>query len=298
MSSEKLMPVVIYTYTRLNHLKATLNALRENTLAAKSTVLIFSDGPRPGDETKVQEVRDFLHSFRGFNKMEIVERSENNLKFNIYDGLHSTLDKYDRAIIMEDDIVTAPGYLSFMNEAMNKYQDDPRILSICGYSLPLPWISNDDIFVLSRYCAWGLAITKEKLNLIKTVSKEDFNAIVPSRMDIYGQDIYRMMRKEATGELDALDVRAMFLQYKTGLFTVYPRKSLVQNIGNDGSGIHCDLTDKFNHNELWNKTENFKFSDDLTLHSKNIEMNYKFRSGSWWKRFRVRYLKRNRYKPL
>jgi hypothetical protein len=117
-------------------------------------------------------------------------------------------------------------------------------------------------------------------------------------MDIYGQDIYRMMRKEASGELDALDVRAMFLQYKTGLFTVYPRKSLVQNIGNDGSGLHCGVTDIFNHNELWNKTENFEFSDDLTLHSKNIEMNYKFRSGGWWKRFRVRYLKRKRYKPL
>ena len=69
----------------------------------------------------------------------------------------------------------------------------------------------------------------------------------------------------------------MYQQVLNNWYTIYPKKSLVQNIGHDGSGIHCGKTERFHHKELWDKKDEFQFSKTYSPSPKIIAENRKFR---------------------
>ena len=125
-----LAPIGICTYSRIEHLKQTVEALKTNTLAKESELHIYSDAPRAGDEDKVELLRDYLPHINGFKKVHLILQEENNMLKNTY-GAHRALTReYGQSIFMEDDNITSPHFLSFMNEALQKYESNPQILSI------------------------------------------------------------------------------------------------------------------------------------------------------------------------
>lgn len=274
----QLAPIGVSTYTRIDHLKQTIEALARNTLAQESELYVFSDAARPGDEQKVREVRRYLKGVKGFRSVHIVERVENNRVKNNRGGMKQLLDRSGKLIWLEEDIVTAPGFLRFMNDAIDFYENDPRVLSICGYAPPLGVSTKKDFFALGRFCAWGFGITKDNFDRIKEIPENHLSFIDIRRLAMYGDDIYDMVSKEARGQLSALDVRAMYLQYLEEIVTIYPRHSLVQNIGHDGTGVHCGDTDRFNHEKLWRKRSDFKFERNPRIDRKIVKANAEFRS--------------------
>ena len=273
----KLAPIGVSTYGRLDHLKQTIKALSLNTLAKESELFIFSDAPRPGDEAKVEAVRSYLRSINGFKKISLIERKTNSRVKNNRGGMRQLLDEYGKLIWLEEDIVTAPGFLRFMNDALDFYGEHTDVLSICGYTPPLDVSNRADVFVLPRFCAWGFGITENKFNRIKSIPTADLKKIDQNRISRFGDDIYSMVCKEANGQIAALDARAMYAQYLDGSFTVYPRESLAQNIGHDGTGIHCGNSDKFHHKTLWLKQDEFEFITNLSLDKNIVSANAQFR---------------------
>ena len=87
-----------------------------------------------------------------------------------------------------------------------------------------------------------------------------------------------MALADATGRLNALDARAMFVQAELDGLTIFPRASLVENIGHDGSGLHCRNTQRFHHQRLWDKQSGFSFDPDIRVHSMIRMLQYLFRS--------------------
>lgn len=286
MKSRILAPVGLSVYNRLTHIKKTIEALSKNELASDTELYIFSDAPRLGDEEKVDEVRAYLRSIVGFKKVEIVERDENNRVANNRNGMRQLLDSFGRMIWLEEDIVTAPGFLEFMNSALDFYESDPRVFSICGYAPPLKLNLSEDVFALGRFCAWGFAMAKSNFESIKAIPFDAPSKVDEARLGLYGDDIYKLLCMDASGEIDALDVKAMFYQYQTGKLTIYPRESLVQNIGYDGSGLHCGQTDKFDHEYLWKKERSFDYVEGIEPEPFIIKKNKKFRADKRLKRLR------------
>jgi len=281
----KLAPIGISVYNRLEHFKQCIEALQKNTLADQSELFIYSDAPgRPEDEELVKKVREYVRNIKGFKRICLIER-ENNYggTQNFNDAQKDLTKKYGKSIFMEDDIVTAPGFLQFMNDALEFYRDDDRIISISGYSLPLKLLKNykKDVYVLPRYNAWGVGILwKHYEKYQKPINKEEYEAIEDKCkiLTIGGEDVLMMIEKEVNGELDAGDVRIMYQQAVQNKYTLYPKKSLVQNIGHDGSGVHCGVSDKFKHDYLWDKINDFKFIKDIKVDERIRKANYKFRS--------------------
>lgn len=281
-----LAPIGITTYVRLSHLMKTVEALRKNTLAEKSLLYIFSDAAIPGDEDKVIKLREFIHAIDGFKEVYVVERKHNGRVENGRGGLKQLLDQYGKVIFLEEDIVTAPGFLEFMNSALDYYENDPGILSIAGYCPPirLPKGYSKDIFILQRFNGWGYATWSDKFDPFDyDVRKEGADSFFSDERSIKafsknGEDMYHMLRAEYNHEIDALDVKLMFYEFVSNMFTVYPSKSLVQNIGHDGSGIHCLDSDKFRHEKLWKKTDGFIFYKDIQVDEYIRNENYWFRS--------------------
>ena len=143
-------PILLFVYNRPEHTQRCIESLKRNSLATDSTLYIYADGAK--DDTQqpaVNEVRSYIHTIRGFKETIIIERDENwGLARNIIDGVTTQVNQYGRVIVLEDDLVVAPYFLQFMNDALETYQDEPKVghIQACDFtqdsSLPIPSSSN------------------------------------------------------------------------------------------------------------------------------------------------------------
>src|SRR5258708_4555763 len=126
-----LAPIALFAYNRLAHTQQTVEALLRNDLASESEVCVFSDGPKSAaDSAKVDSVRSYLQSLRGFRSLRVVKQPCNlGLAHSIIAGVSEICRSHGRVIAVEDDLVTSPYFLRFMNEALARYETDPEVIS-------------------------------------------------------------------------------------------------------------------------------------------------------------------------
>jgi hypothetical protein len=279
-----LAPIGVSTYIRLRHLQECIGALKQNELAAQSDLFVFSDGPRSGDEEKVAALRSYLRSVDGFKRVRIVERKTNSRIKNNRGGMRLLLNRYGKAIFLEEDVVAAPGFLTFMNQALGKYEKNNKVFSVTGYCPPIT-IPADylyDIFFLKRCSAWGAGIWKDRFDSIRYITPAEYEqfAADSNRVKEFvhggGEDLMPLLRADAYGKIDAGDVKAMYAQFLNNQYTVYPRQALTLNIGFDGTGTHCGITSRFN--VPVSEQRSFYFPADVVIDQRIIESNRKFRA--------------------
>ena len=281
-------PVCVSTYIRLKHLRQAIAALQGNRDAEKHELFVLSDGPRAGDEERVADVRRFLRTVKGFKSVTILERATNNRVENNRGGMREILDHYGRLIFLEEDVITAPGMLRFINSGLDLYEKNEKIFSVSAWSPPIDErsVRGVDCFSLMRFNAWGFGIWKNRFELVKDIDGDDWARIKRNKVTLSrwlrqtGADIGAMIEREVRGELDAFDVKAMYWQYKHNMFTVYPAEALARNIGFDGTGTNCGISETFN-SELWDRVQ-FQM-DRRPIYSKAlVKRNYVFRRPRYW----------------
>jgi hypothetical protein len=225
----------------------------KNELARESELFVFSDGPKTEkDESKVKEVREYIKTIKGFRKVEIIERDRNfGLANNIIDGVTKIVNEYRRIIVLEDDLITSPYFLTYMNKALEIYQDEEKVASIHGYVYPLP---NPEklpytFFIRGADC-WGWATWERAWKLFEADGKKLLNLLIERKEtkifdfnDSYGYT--KMLKDQIQRKNDSWGIRWYASAFLNNMFTLYPRKTLVRNIGADNSGTHCITTDIF-----------------------------------------------------
>ena len=136
-------PVALFVYNRADNMLQTLEHLVRNTLAPETDLYVFSDGGKdPKSWSQVNTVRAQLHQFKArtdregsLHSMTIIERPENYyLERNITEGIAQVFQDHDRIIVLEDDILTSPYYLQYMNQAFDLYADIPRVMHVAGFT--------------------------------------------------------------------------------------------------------------------------------------------------------------------
>jgi len=270
-----LAPIGINVYSRLYHLKKTVDALLNNDLAKDSIVYFFSDGPKAGDEKAVSEIRSYLKTVKGFKSKFIIERLTNHNENNGRNGILHLLEIYGKVIWMAEDIVTAPGFLSYMNGALNFYENDKRIFSISGWSpiVKLPKNYNNDTFIVYRFNPWGFATWKDRFDSIRDIiwnkiSQEEFQILLQNteqlqKMDnTMGRDFIQRLKNRMSKEGTIFDIMVMCRQFLTNRFTLMPAKALAHHIGYDGSGVNRSLH-RFFHVELDMNKKAFIFEEKI-----------------------------------
>lgn len=279
-----LAPIGLSTYGRLSHLQQTVAALQKNTLASQSELFVFSDAPKPGDEEKVGAVRRYLRTVDGFKLVHVIERTENSRIKNNRGGMRMLLERYGRMIFLEEDIITAPAFLSFMNQALDRYENDARIFSVSAYCPPIAMPADylHDIFLLKRFNGWGFGIWKGRFERIKYISPDEYEHFVANKElkkqfeHSGGKDMLKMLKLDAYGDIDAWDVKAMYAQFLSDQYTIYPREPLTLNNGMDGTGLHCGETKRFS--VVLSAKPAFSFPDQLNVDSRIVGENRKFRA--------------------
>lgn len=239
-------PIALFAYARPEHTRRTLEALAANTLADQSDLIVYVDAARnERDSETVCAVRELVRTALGFRSVTVVERGENfGLARNIIEGVSEVLHHHENIIVLEDDMVTSPFFLTYMNEALERYAQNDQIISIHGYVYPLA-VALPDAFFLPGADCWGWATWRRgwacfnpdgaqllrELRQRKLVREFDYDGSYP-----YTQ----MLKAQIRGTNDSWAIRWYASAFLLGKLTLYPGRSLVHNIGNDATGTHCD----------------------------------------------------------
>ena len=238
-------PIVLFTYNRLTHTQQTVEALQKNFLASDSDLIIYSDGAKNEQAfSQVNEVREYLKTIKGFKSVSIIERDKNwGLADNIIDGVTEIVNKYGTIIVLEDDMITSQFFLKYMNEALEFYENEQNVISIHGYNYPVKEKLPDTFFLKGADC-WGWATWKRGWNLFEPDGKKLYNEIVNKKLknefNFYNSyDYLNMLKRQCKGKNNSWAVRWYASAFLKNKLTLYPGKSLINNIGLDGSGTHC-----------------------------------------------------------
>lgn len=249
--SENLAPIALFVYNRPDHTKRTIEALKQNEQAAESDLIIFSDAPRkPETVAAVQQVRDYIRTIGGFKSVSIIERSENfGLANSIIDGVTKLCNEYGRIIVLEDDLVTSPYFLQFMNDSLNLYEYDAKVVSIHGYMFPVKQML-PEIFFLRGANSWGWATWSRAWSLFEPDGAKLLGELrrrkLAYQFDLKGSYPYiQMLKDQIAAKNDSWAIRWRASVFLVDGLTLFPGRSLVRNIGHDSSGVHCGDSDKF-----------------------------------------------------
>ncbi len=238
-------PILLFAYNRPAHLYNTIEALKRNHGASGSQLFVYSDAARtPDDQDAVDGVRRIIHSIDGFRSVEIVERTENwGLARNVIDGVGTIVERYGRVIVLEDDLVTAPGFLSFMNNALDTYENEPRVghIQACDFTKDT---SLPDTFLIKWTGSWGWATWKRAWKHFNpdgsALLKELEERGLTYRFDFNGRYGYtRMLRRQIEGKNNSWAIRWNASLFLADILSLNVGRSLVQNDGFDGSGTNC-----------------------------------------------------------
>ncbi|MGM0934477.1 MAG: glycosyltransferase family 2 protein [Bacteroidota bacterium] len=247
-----LAPLVLFTYNRLEETQQTICALQKNILAKDSELIIFSDGPKnENGQKKIKEIREYLRSIKGFKKVQIIESKVNKgLAKSIIDGVTQIIEEYGRVIVLEDDLITSPNFLNFMNQALNFYNNDNEIISISGYTLDLPSLpGTNDFYFGYRASSWGWATWEDRWKNIEwdlndyNEFKEDRNA--QKIFNRGGSDLSQMLENQVKAKIDSWAIRFCYHQSKSNLKTVFPASSKIRSIGFGSDATHTSNTTRF-----------------------------------------------------
>jgi hypothetical protein len=248
-----LFPIVLFVYNRPEHLKATIESLQQNPLAKASELFIFSDGAKNSqDEPKVKAVRAYLADIQGFKDISIDYRTKNwGLANSVISGVSEILAKYPAAIVLEDDMVFAPNFLNFMNDALHFYQNNSKIFSISGYTFPIQIPANypHKVFINPRASSWGWGTWQDRWAKIdwQVSDYQSFinNKVLLKQFNQGGADLGLMLKKQQLGLIDSWAIRWTYTHFKNQAYCLYPTQSKINNIGMDDSGTHSNTTVKY-----------------------------------------------------
>jgi len=250
---ENLAPIVLFVYNRPEHTRRTVESLISNTLANKSRLFIFSDGAKNDTELKkVNTVRDYIKTIKGFDKIEIVAREMNfGLANSVIKGVDEIFRLYDKAIVMEDDMISSPYFLKFMNDVLIMFENNYSIYSVTGYTFPIkiPDNYNYPLYLAPRASSWGWGTWRDRWKKVDWESK-DFDDFINDKFKVNnfnkgGDDLTRMLKNSIEGKIDSWAVKWTYAHFLNNAFCVYPVKSRIKNIGADASGMHTNKTKKY-----------------------------------------------------
>jgi acetyltransferase-like isoleucine patch superfamily enzyme len=245
-----LSPIVLFVYNRPDHTRQTLEALSANELADQSTLYIFSDGPQYGaleeDLAQVEAVRDVLRLQQWCKEVAIVESEYNKgLADSIVSGITEVVNRHGRVIVLEDDIVTRKGFLRYMNEALEMYADDDRVMHVSGmiYGTPRSGGGEGTSFLRILSChgwaTWKRAWDHYCHDVQELQARLRAQHISPSQFDIEGgAHFYKQLQANLRGDLYTWAVRWYASWLTAGGYALFPHRSLVTNTGHDGTGVH------------------------------------------------------------
>ena len=255
-------PIAIFVYRRPDHTQRLLDSLKINNEINDTEIYIFSDGIKnPEDENEVRavtEVRNMCMAIDFAKNIHFKPSTTNKgLAESILSGVSTVLEKYDRIIILEDDLELSPKFLTFMNSALEIYQNIEQVFHVSGYWFPVE--GSDELpptFFYNTASCWGWGTWKRAWKHFETdpkILKEKIQLIDPdfSRFNLNNTaDFLLQLDLNIEGKLKTWAVKWYASMFIHNGHALHPNASYINNIGHDSSGTNCGANSIFDWKHL------------------------------------------------
>ena len=250
--------VAMFTYNRPEKFQSLLSSFHSCSRISEIDLVIFCDGQKKGtNDSRVIENQDIVRSSEYLIPSTIIVRETNiGLAQSIIRGVSELLSKYEQIIVLEDDLVLHPDLIHFMLSALERYKDDKEVFQISGYNFPVSLPLSESAFFLPFISSWGWATWADRWKYFKEIKANDISFSLKERyrFDLYGAyPYYSMLCDTVNGKVNSWAVQWYYAVFRQHGLALYPTRSLVDNNGFDGSGVHCGETSHFRHEREFTK---------------------------------------------
>ncbi len=294
---QNFAPIALFVYNRPEHTRRTIKFLQQNLLADESRLFIFSDAAKDSSQQVfVNEVRDIIKQVDGFKSVELIERETNlGLAESIIDGVSMLVSEYGKVIVFEDDLISSAYTLQYFNDALIRYQNEEKVMHIGAYMYPLKADNFPETFLYRAATSWGWATWDRawkdfEPDINKIIDRFDRKKRLEFSID-GTMNFWKQIIEFKSGRNNSWAIRWYASIFLKGGLTLNPSKSLINNIGHDGSGIHSGLNDIYhviiNPVPVTSFPEKIEENEEAYLAIKEF---LKTRKGSLWQRI-LRFVK-------
>lgn len=245
-------PVVMISYNRPDLVRMTMKNVALADGASERDIFMYIDGPRnEKDKVKQNEIASIVGSYADrLPRISIIRRDHNfGCRNNIVDAITSVINRFGRAIIVEDDILVSRTFFRYMDMALDTYSDDSSIWAIDAYQHPnlkIPKNYPFDVYLSRFFMCWGWGTWANRWNAVDFEMRDwvtlKYDDKVVEKLNHAGNNLIPMVESQLAGRLKTWDVQCMYYVAKNNLFCVEPKYQLSKNIGylpsNDGE--HCN----------------------------------------------------------
>lgn len=282
-------PILLFVYNRPSHTRRCIESLLKNSLASESHLFIYADGAKDESQQEaVNEVRSYIRSIQGFKQVTLIERNENwGLARNIIDGVTTQVNRYGKVIVLEDDLIVAPYFLQFMNDALETYKDEPKVghIQACDFTQDptLP-----ETFLIKWTGSWGWGTWDRAWKHFNPNGKELLKKLEERKLtytfDFNGKyGFTRMLRRQIEGKNNSWAIRWNASLFLEDILSLNVGRSLVQNEGFDGTGTNCGGGGLYSSNLHLNKLQVVRINPiEENQEARKAFMRYYGRTNSFW----------------
>ena len=238
-------PVILFVYKRPSHTQMTIDALKSNHLADQTDLLIYSDGAKGSEDAdRVNQVRGLIKSVKGFRTIQIIESPINKgLSNSIISGVSDVIEDYGKVIVLEDDMISSPYFLSYMNHSLKHYENILKVWHINGWIYPVSNSLTKDTYLWRVMNCWGWGTWKNRWRSFEKDPNELISSFTPSDILKFSlrnrADFWDQVIGNFKGYMNTWAIFWYASIFKNQGLCLSPGKSLIENIGLDGSGTHC-----------------------------------------------------------
>jgi len=244
--SSNFAPIALFVYNRPEVTQRTVNSLRENGLASQSDLFVFSDGAKSEiGATAVGQVRKYIRTVEGFRSVTIIERERNwGLASSVINGVTEMCNQFGRVIVMEDDLLTTSDFLAFINQALKRYETDPRIFSVSGFNFgfkgPENYPYDAFCFYRSSSLGWGTWKSRWDKSDWKIADYYSFQMDKKQQRQFNrgGDDLSSMLALQMHGRIDSWAIRWAFMHFKQNAWALLSFRPRVFHIGSGRSATN------------------------------------------------------------
>ena len=152
--------------------------------------------------------------------------------------------KFDKFIVLEDDCIPRKEFFKFTYKCLKYYENDKNINAVCGYQIPeIHEAKSKTIkaYCLKNFISWGWATWSKKWNdyIKKSKTQKKTSKVLRSK-------IIRKIKKQSISKKNIWTFDYIKYSYIENKHFIFPNKSLIKNIGFDGSGVNSKATFLFN----------------------------------------------------
>lgn len=242
-------PVLVLAYNRPLHLHNCLESLRRNLGFEKHEIFIAIDGIKNESERTIsRQVENVAEKFAIVNENTRVVKNPRNLGLgaSVLYNIDKILDKNLGIIVIEDDLVLSSHFLNFCEYGLASYLEDKSVMAISGFSLPIGTL--EEAYFLRGADCWGWATWKDRWDkferdgslLLRELKKRKLQRVFDLN---YSYQYTSMLERQVAGKSSSWAIRWHASTFLQGGLSLFPKVSLVENRGNDGSGTNMGITE-------------------------------------------------------